>query len=437
MQYSNDRRPAVAVLTEQAMNRARWGADDRSSAMIFYLRIPKTGSETLSSRMASAFLPEETYVLSLELRTWDKDLLTQLQTSKRFVDAHVARGGGALGGIRDCDFLCTVREPVEQLVSLYRHIRREPASVLHRAAERLSAGTFFDNFADMFTNYQTAYLVLAFEALETRMQLVGPLRTLTAALPRAVDRLRWLVPTEKIDAFVSLWPIESGIVVPNRQELRNVASDDDGVGDEARAAIVARPHLTSLDGALWALACEHFAAWRDGVLEKATPWSFPNDSRVAYRDGDSGIWLRDNWRDPLVSNNVRQWWAGPGQVSRVAYRRRDNQRFLHFDVAVVSGLSRVDIQALNHKTLEPLPLQYEPRGPDCVRIYAPLDSTCPVGEMLIAVPLVMAGILSTRGDESLTRQSFVSQEWGLSEAGPGARAVSREAIGPGAQWRIF
>lgn len=405
--------------------------------MIFYLRIPKTGSETLSSRMASAFLPEETHVLSLELRTWDEDRVKELQRGKRFVDAHVARGGGALANIRDCDFLCTVREPVEQLVSLYRHIRREPASALHRAARTLSAGALFDNFADFFANYQTAYLVLAFEPLEARMERDGPVRTLAAALPRVVDRLRWLVPTEKIDEFVSLWPIQSGIVIPNRHASRNRAPEDGGVGDDARAAIAARPHLTSLDASLWASAREHFAAWRQEVLDKATPWSFPKDSRLAYRNGDSGVWLRDNWRDPLFSGDVKQWWAGPGQLSRVAFRRSVNERFLHFDVVVVSGLNRVDIQALNPETLRPLPLQYESRGPDCVRIYAPLDTFGPAGEIFISVPIVMAGILSTRDDNSLVRQSFASQEWGLSEAGAGERAISREDMGPGAQWRIF
>jgi hypothetical protein len=407
--------------------------DVNDTRMMFYMRIPKTGSGTLADRLASAFAPEEVLFLEQDPRPWDRERLLSLRSTRRFVHAHVGRGGGPLSDMPDFDFLSTVREPVARLVSLYRRIRRQPSNAWNRAANALAPGAFFDHFADIFANSQSAYFALAFEALEPEILRNGPIRTLTSALPRVADRVRWLAPTELIDDFVMLWPIETGCTIPNRLVSRNFAPDDGDVSEAARAAILARPRLYDLDNVFWALAYEKFTAWRASVLDKATPWSHPANSRLAFLDGESGIWLRENWHDPALSGDVKQWWAGPGQASRVTFRRGANERFLHFEVDVVSGVAWADIQVVSSVTMKPLSLVHALTGADRVKIFVPLDSYGATGDILVVVPIVMAGIVSTANDNSLIRQSFVAQGWGLSQSGP-ERAMSRDELGHGANW---
>jgi hypothetical protein len=119
----------------------------------------------LAERPASAFLPEHTWIIQRGLRfPEDKAFLEELRISKKFIESHVTRE--LFQDNFGFEMLATVREPISQIISHYRHIRREPESLWHRAALTLSPEVFFDCFADHFMNFQTRALLYAFSPLK-------------------------------------------------------------------------------------------------------------------------------------------------------------------------------------------------------------------------------------------------------------------------------
>ena len=118
--------------------------------MIFYLHVPKTGGQSLTRRLASAFLPDETHYFKEEL-THPKgvETLRALAETKKFVESHVA--GPVLKDVKDVDVLATIRNPVDQMVSNWRHMRRDPSLMWHRAARQLTPAAFSTGSAIFFT----------------------------------------------------------------------------------------------------------------------------------------------------------------------------------------------------------------------------------------------------------------------------------------------
>src|SRR5579871_1818376 len=208
---------------------------EKEVSKIFYLHIPKTGGQTLATRLASAFDLDSVHLMADTLRfPQDVEKLSQLLREKRFIESHVA--GRLLRDFSDRPILCTVREPVAQMLSSWRHIRRETTNRFHRAARTLRPRDFFDLFEDHFINRQTNYLQSAlFEPMRQFIEREGYHRAVYSRLMSCVDRLRWLVPTESIDEFVDLWALETKRSVPNRRATINVAPVEKELDlDEAR-----------------------------------------------------------------------------------------------------------------------------------------------------------------------------------------------------------
>src|SRR5271166_4796748 len=113
--------------------------------MIVYLHIPKTGGITLAWRFASAFTPDQTHI-NLNGLHFPKDLdaFKLLVQTKQFVESHFA--DPMLRDFKDLDLIVTVRDPVEQILSYWRHIHRDSTNSLHRAANKMNYREFFDRF---------------------------------------------------------------------------------------------------------------------------------------------------------------------------------------------------------------------------------------------------------------------------------------------------
>ena len=184
---------------------------------IFYLHIPKTGGQTLATRLASAFPVGKASILTDDL-VFPAGCITlhQLLERMHFVERHVS--GPVLKEPLAADILTTIREPVAQIASHYLHISREPAHALHRAAHLLSPKAFFTNFGDFLANHQSRYLSSAF--LDEDVDL-DPLVSLARKTIQLTDRIRWWVPTEAIDEFTVLWTIEMKKHLPGAQAVRN------------------------------------------------------------------------------------------------------------------------------------------------------------------------------------------------------------------------
>jgi hypothetical protein len=201
-----------------------------------------------------------------------------------FVEAHVT---SELVGQRNLtDMLVTVRELVAQIMSNFLHIRREPERRLSRAARELDPGTFFDHFGDFFTDFQSRYLLAAFLPLAIEEQRRGFWACAMQHLPRVLDRIRWLVPTDRIDDFVPLWEGETGHRAAERAYATNHAPADGVDLPALEAAIRARPALFALDNVLYQYARTRFDAWANGVQQSRAPWDYPaNASRVFHENG--------------------------------------------------------------------------------------------------------------------------------------------------------
>jgi hypothetical protein len=381
---------------------------------LFYIHIPKTGGQTLAARLASAFLPEHTWFMQRELRfPEDREFLEELKNSKKFIESHIT--GQLLEDFHDLDLLTTVREPLSQIISHYRHIRREPENRLHRAARTLAPEAFFDAFDNFFVNHQTRYLLSAFHAMHEEIIQKGYNYALHTRLYASIDRLRWLVPTEAIDEFITLWSLETRRPVPSNRNKVNLAPEDDCDVAFLRDLLLARPHLYAFDALLWQIARDHFAAYRAKLHESLAPWSWPDNSRRAYARGDAGIWLDENWYDPEVSDANLSWWAGPGACSSIRYRRTDEDRILSFDVTVVNGIEREDIRVYRKRDFGNVAVDRLTLAPDQLSYRIGLEGLEKEGHLLLVVPDVMAPIMISTSDPSVERRSFLATNWALSQ----------------------
>ena len=81
--------------------------------MILFLHIPKTGGQTLATRVASAFPPGRCSVMQTDIL--DAGALAALSAGHDFFEGHLAPGAlrDPPPGLR---VMAAVREPVEQMI---------------------------------------------------------------------------------------------------------------------------------------------------------------------------------------------------------------------------------------------------------------------------------------------------------------------------------
>jgi len=394
---------------------------------MFYLHIPKTGGQTLARRLASAFPPGRSH-LQAEQFTYpaDRAAFAECLAKHDFVEAHVT--GELLQGCEVADLLVTVREPVAQIMSNFRHIRREPDRRLSRAARELDPGTFLDHFGDFFTNFQYRYLLSAFVPLGLEEQRHGYWPTAARHLPPVLGRVRWLVPTDRIDAFVPLWEAETGRRAAERAFATNHAPSD-GVDLAAlEAAIRARPALFALDSVLYQHACSRYAEWAEAVRQQIAPWDYPANASRVFHDAGGGIWLRRGWYPSEPTRHGPGNWAGPVRRSDIAVRRAPGQDTLMFDVIVINGITFTDIAAFDAAGFTRLPVRREEVARDQWRYRVDLTGLPDACEIALMVPNCYAPInVFAEGENgSLERRSFLAANWALSAAEPRPPAKARQ-----------
>lgn len=392
---------------------------------MFYLHIPKTGGQTLARRLASAFPPGRAH-LQVGHFTYPTDCenFSRCLTTHDFVEAHIT--GELLGQRNLADLLVTVREPVAQIMSNYRHIRREPERRLSRAARELDPGSFFDHFGDFFTDFQSRYLLGAFIPIAIEEQRRGFLACAVQHLPRLLDRIRWLVPTNRIDDFVPLWEAETGHRAAERAYATNHAPEDEVDLAALEAAIRARPSLFALDNVFYQYAVTRYAAWSAGVQQSFAPWDYPaNASRVFHEDG-GGVWLRSGWYPSETTGYGPGNWAGPATRSDITVRRAPDQRELVFDVIVINGITHTDITPFDARSFTELPVKREEITHDRWRYRIDISALPSACEVALMVPDCYAAInVFPDGDNGgLERRSFVATGWALSGA-PAAKPRRR------------
>lgn len=394
---------------------------------MFYLHIPKTGGQTLARRLASAFPPGRAHLqVGQFTHPTDCENFSECLTTHDFVEAHIT--GELLGQRNLTDLLVTVREPVAQIMSNYRHIRREPERRLSRAARELDPGAFFDHFGDFFTDFQSRYLLGAFIPLAIEEQRRGFWVCAAQQLPRLLDRIRWLVPTDRIDDFVPLWEADTGHRAAERAFATNHAPADGVDLSALEAAVRARPALFALDNVLYQCARTRFASWAEGVQQSRSPWDYPANASRVFHEGGGGVWLRRGWYPSEPTSHGPGNWAGPATRSDVAVRRGAGQRELVFDIIVINGITHTDIALFDARSFTELPVKREAITHDRWRYridIAALPETC---EIALIVPDCYAAInvFPEGGNGGLERRSFLATGWALSAA-PVAKPRRRPA----------
>ena len=383
---------------------------------MFYLHVPKTGGQTLATRLASAFDPDKVHMFQGDLEfPQDCDKLQTLLREKEFIESHVA--GAMLSEPIDRPILCTIREPVSQMVSNWLDIRRNPDNRWHRAAVSLSPAEFFDNLGEDFKDHQTNYVLSAFVDMRALTDSIGYYRAFNQHLQSGVDRIRWLVPTELIDAFLDLWSAETKRRVPNRTAMVNVASSKEDV-DRARAivAVRARPHLYVFHQLLYQIAGTRFAEYRhESRRNSSRRGRISTTWRWACRMERGGVWLSDKPDD----REYRQRNAEPGgadakRMSEVKVWRANGERYLKFFVKGVNGITYRDIAATAKETGERLPVvQEDVQDGNGTRYTVDSASLREKDTINLLTPECYPSIVTTNDDNSLRRQSFIATDWTL------------------------
>jgi hypothetical protein len=317
---------------------------------VFYLHIPKTGGQTLAARLASAYPPGKADFMGEDLNGEHGELtLRNMFAEKDFVERHV--GSDTLANFKEADIICTVRDPVAHRISVYQHVLRAKDNLLHQAAIQLSPREFFSKFWDLLTD-QTRYLVGAFTKPPIDLDRH---RYASRHLYDCIDRIRWLVPTERIDEFSMLWSMETGKNIPFAAHILN--------------------------------------------------------------DQGSGIWLLDGWHLPQYGTPMgTAWWAGPQKFSRVHVRRLSGERYLQVSIIVVCGVPHDRILAVTKDGTEYLPqscVQVSDERWDLTVDLAQLAST---DEFLLATPFVGAPIMFSACSTDTERKSFATCNWTLLHA---------------------
>jgi hypothetical protein len=306
--------------------------------------------------------------------------------------------------------MTAVRDPIGRIVSSYRHILREPRDRLHRAALQMPPDQFFSNFGDVFANHQLRYLEHALLEFPRTILVRGEYnRWQMAHFWETVDRFDWIVPMEAIDEFSALWSIETGRVLSQASTTINVAPKD-AINAKVVAEVVAgMPDLYALDLELWNVARKGFSDFRTRVvLADRSP---ATDANLAWRAGNSAIWLTRDWYPALThGDGSAEWWAGPAHTSQIVVQRDRSDATLAFDIVVMIGLRPQNIHVyLAPDRRLPVTLQEVPAG---TRLHVD-TSSLPEGRstLLVSVPEVYSPNQFSETDADTSRKSFSTKSW--------------------------
>ena len=384
----------------------------QSRRPLVHLHIQKTGGQTLGLRLATAFPPEGVRYMEPDLSaSSDAETFKGLLKSKQFISGHVH--GHLLQEHTDLDIVCLAREPIAQIISYYRHIRREPAHPLHTALNKLSFSRALTLLADRFFNFQARKLVGAFHPLQER-DLVKPIEHwLLPRLYESLDRIRWVAPTDHLDDLVDFVSIELGLSSGGKRANTNQAPDTDAAEHQRMQEwLRRRADLFAVDLLLYSEVCRRFDAYRREFIQRlcARNGAPAYDSDVILHDSESTIRLVSGWYPPRSTPNwgteIRM---GPGKVASVAYRRTHSQRHIAFKAAFIAGVAAESVSFIDGHSLERLDATVQSGDP--VRISVALPPDRREGLLMIAVPEIYPLCIFSGDYSDNDRVAFSTGDW--------------------------
>jgi hypothetical protein len=252
--------------------------------------------------------------------------------------------------------MTVVRDPVEQIISHYRHLLREPRNPLSKLATAMRPTAFLERFGAEMWNFQARCLVGAMRRPEIADHYRGTEFWLLRHLEMSLARLQWLVPSEKIDEFCLLWAIEEGRPLA-QQNLRVNASEPDAVDVPAlRSWLREHPERFAVDSLLWNAARRRYEEWREALVGVDRVTREPSLGALAWEADGAAVWLLRNWHPPVPREEGREWSAGPGTFSTVKVRRGERS-LLRFDGMAFFGVRWERIRLLRQADLSDVPIK--------------------------------------------------------------------------------
>jgi hypothetical protein len=383
------------------------GQRDHMAQKIFFLHIPKTGGQTVATRLATAYPTSKADILGEDFNypNGSNQLRAKFESCD-FVERHIS--GPILENLDDIEVLTFIRDPVSQIVSSFLHIKREPRNPLSRAANKLSPQDFFERFGDFFYNRQASYLVGAYFASNDSIDRPSFLMN---RLHAAAEKTRWLVPTEYINDFIPLWCAENEKHISCENINVNVASRT-GQRDSISEIVRGMPDLYAIDLVLWRIAHQRYAQYKDAISRKLYVFNYPDNAYRAFFKDQAGIWLRTGWYPPEISTDGNPvWWSGPKARSEVSYKRKLNQNQLRFTLEVVCGITPSQIAIYSENMEREIPTTIEVLGNSKIRLAADIKDLPLQSSIFISVPEVWAPIMVTEDDDNIDRKSFAASDW--------------------------
>jgi hypothetical protein len=322
---------------------------------IFHLHVPKTGGQSLGKRLAAGVGLGKAWYLDGDINSNDPGQLDALASDRQVVSAHV--GYAALVDEHRFNFVSLVRDPIDQAVSNYLHILREPANSLHQDFANISVAAAVGLHGAAFSNFQSRSLVNAFFRPDPSELVAAEERFLTANLFKATDRLTWLAPTNAVDELCVHMSLQTGFDFTRDMSVVNAASNrGDPRGEELRQILESRPELNAIDQLLFREAHRRMIGLRESVVRSQRAEVAANQQPGIIYSGDGGsIQALGGWWQPFreVSGWGLEVRAGPEMVSWLHVVRKAS-RYLCFDIAFVAGINAdelVFIDAANNAIL--------------------------------------------------------------------------------------
>jgi hypothetical protein len=349
--------------------------------VIFLLHLQKTGGQTLAMRLAQAFSPERSKIMVGQIA--DRAELHALASQYEFIAGHP--GYGLLDKPPEgLTVICLIRDPVEHLISLYRHVRRDPFNSLNVAANAMGPKPFLDRFSHYFFDFQARGLTMALRLPGGSELSYGEDAWITSHLEEAVASVRWLVPTEALDDFCALWRLETGFSVGQAGFVLNAAEQDRLDLTALRHWLRSSPERFALDSLLWRRARKTYSNWRKALLARDANGEPPIGHRVWTADDGAAVWLTDDWHPPVTQNDgTSYWWCGPGFFSRLSIRRK-GRNILFFEALTFIGVHWDQISFLSGSDRKRLPHKAAPQESGSVIAYTiSLDMLADEDEILM------------------------------------------------------
>lgn len=377
----------------------------------FYLHIPKTGGQSLAQRMAALYPLGRSEVLTTDYGENDAEKLREAFDRFDFIESHA--NGGVLGRLSGAKILVTVRNPIDQIASHYRHLAQPSMPLWERAVKAMEPGAFLDTFADFLTNYQARCIVEAFYNFEGLSREIGPLETILRYLPSCLERIDWFVPSERIDEFLDLWALENDFPVRPRKFVPVNQSQKDSIDTKKlREAIASRSELYDFDTVIYNHARRRYSEFYNRAVSKHTVSAEINDAFLTFRAHGEHIWLAQNWYAPEpkeVTGGEYTWWAGPWSRSSITCRLKEPGGLIKFKVKVFSGVSPLDLVFLDDQ-FKALKSEFHRSGDD-IEFSIDVKHLAGDSKVYIDVPFCYAPIQISKTDDSCVRRSILTANW--------------------------